>query len=785
MVDDFAEELNSSLSSGGLPRRGAAPTILIGLGQFGSSCLSHLLHNFDVLPQQVAALSIKADENVKEGISFLSDHGNSVALTPGFQGTRFGISQDCQRHEGDLRKWLIDAASGLLARPYLNERDAVIKVNIFGRAEEIDGSALSIVFPEIARQALNGFVSNWKIVVNGFILLPKGRCPQGAQVFAMLKELQADKINYDHVFLVTDANAGGVIDVEGSVDLISEFAGLLIEPDFSDAVTDILAITGSKIASFGITSVVHPANRIIADESARFSGELINSALLSSGGESFYSLADEYAKRERLNVVSLHKSLMADSEGELVDRIDIDPLMLSNIPLGHWPDRIASYDAFFGQERIGVLINKVEENLAARSSETLARLRGKIDELMSEPLALDKTSHFISRLSEKVDEVRVQAEQAKQEIMEHAPDMEKHHDNLVKRIKYLPGALAVASRAALLGVLIFFFTLQFTVILRDIPDRYIDPQYVPPATPTAILATGVLLMLSWLVYRRADHELYKARDHYISAVRQKYRLAVDRHSLQILGWWLGDKAVDEMGERRLVSFKDIIKEEQVAVMKINKYYLQINDDLKSPALDISETRIRRSVYSAFGREANLRYKKGRYNLADEAQLFTVLGHSDWRNLQLDELSQRLKDFCRQGLTFVDNRSLDRLFHDFSRHERDNMMTVIEDIRRSSQPYIAMTTGIPKITELVGISGGSQSALALIRPVAGQAAVVPIWSPHRMTFVQLVCPIRIEQLSAYSEWSQAYELESNKSEIGCAQRVRGGPDKDVFGYDTAA
>lgn len=785
MVDDFAEEINSSLSSGGRPNRGAAPTILIGLGQFGSSCLSDLFQNFDSLPQQIVALSIKADEKVKEGISLLSAGQDSVALTPGFQGTRSGIWQDCLKYRGDLQKWLMDTASTLLAQPGLSEHDAVIKVYVFGRAEELDGSALSIALPEIVRGALNGFVSNWKIVVTGFILLPKGRCAQGPQVFALLKELQADKNNYDHMFLVTDANAGGLIDVEGSVDLISEFAGLLLEPDFADAVTDILAITDSRIASFGVTSVIHPANRIIADESARFTGELINSALLSSGGESFYSLADEYAKKENLSVASLHRSLMADSDGELLDRIDIDPLMLSNIPLGNWPDRIASYDAFFGQERIGVLINKVEENLAARSAEALARLRGKIDELMSEPLALDKTSHFISRLSEKVDEVRVQAEQAKQELMEHAPDMEKYHDNLVKRVKYLPGALAIASRAALLGVLIFFFTLQFIVILREIPNRYIDPQYIPPATPTAILAALVLLTLAWLVYRRADHELYKSRDQYISAVRQKYRLAVDRHALQILGWWLGDKAVDEMGQRRLISFKDIIKEEQTAVMKINKYYLQINDDLKSPALDLSETRIRRSVYSAFGRQANLRYKKGRYNLADEAQLFTVFGHSDWRNLQLDELSQRLKDFCRQGLAFVDNRSLDRLFLDFSHHQRD-MLAVIEDIRRSSQPYIAISTGIPKITELVGISGGSQSALASIPPVAGQAAIVPIWSPHRMTFVQLVCPIIIEQLSAYSEWRQAYELKRNKSEIDCVdQRARGGLDEDVFRHDAAA
>ncbi|MCK4268426.1 MAG: hypothetical protein KAX16_06310, partial [Actinomycetia bacterium] len=158
----------------------------------------------------------------------------------------------------------------------------------------------------------------------------------------------------------------------------------------------------------------------------------------------------------------------------------------------------------------------------------------------------------------------------------------------------------------------------------------------------------------------------------------------------------------------------------------------------------------------------------RYNLSDEAQHFAISGHLDWRSLQQNELSQRLKDFCREGLTFVDNRTLDRLFFDFSRHKSE-MKTVVEDLRRSSQPYIAMSSGIPRITELVGISGGPQSALASLPSIAGQAAIVPIWSPHRMAFVQLVCPIAVEQLSAYSEWRQAYKLEPNKDQIDCVNK----------------
>ena len=203
-----------------------------------------------------------------------------------------------------------------------------------------------------------------------------------------------------------------------------------------------------------------------------------------------------------------------------------------------------------------------------------------------------------------------------------------------------------------------------------------------------------------------------------------------------------------------------------------RWYRQINDALKTRQPGLAETRVRRSVFSAFGREADWRYKKGRYNLADETQQFTLVGHADWRHLRLDELNKRLEEFCRRGFEFVDNRSLDRLFLDFVGHDSRAIAGVIEELRRSSQPYIAVSSGLPRATELVGISGGAQSALVTQPALTGQAAIVPIYSPHRMAFVQLACPIIISQLVAYAEWRRAYELAGRKRDIDC-RRAKGG------------
>ena len=772
-MDEFAEEISSSLNAGGRPASGGTPTILIGLGEFGSDCLRRLRQTFDTLPERLISLSVKAPEKLRAGISFLNDEGLMTALSPGAGVSRAGIYEDFQRYGEPFAAWLKQSTTKLLSQPGSAEHGGRIRVFIICRAEEVDASALAVAAAELIKDSLMEYVSNWAVSLHGFFLLPKGRSRQGAQVFSMLSELIIGRSGYDKVWLVSEANAGGLIGIQGSVDLISEFAGLMLEPDFDAAVEEVLDVTGADVASFGITSVVHPVGRIVADESARFARELIGSGLLYSGGEPFYRLADEYIKSERLNVDNLYGRLIADRDGDVLDRVDLDALALAAVPLAFWPDRIASYNAFLGHDRVPGLIDKMEKNLAATSSEITATLKARIDELMSETSALEKTRHFIDRLAEKADELKGRAEQAKEAVMGRLPDLAACHDELVRQIQNLPAPAAVAGRGLLMTVMIFFFTLKFIDILRELPDQYLDSRYVPASLPAAVLAALATAGFIWLIYRRAENRLYAARDRYLGAVRDKYRLSLSYHAFQVLGWWLGGTGPDELAERGLPSFKEIVANEQAAVVRINRFYLQISDQLKAGRLEIADTRVRRSVFSAFGQEADLRYKKGRYNLNDETQQFTAAGHEGWRRLQLAELNRRLDEFCRRGLDFVDNRSLDRLFLDFGRR-RQVMSGVIEDLRLSSQPYIAVSSGLPRTTELVGVSGGAQSALVSQAALVGQAAVVPIWSPHRMAFVQLVSPINIEQLSAYSQWRQAYESAPEKPRIAsCERRARGG------------
>lgn len=761
-MDEFAEEISSSLSTGGRPANGASPTIFIGLGEFGSLCIKRLRQTWDVLPRQLVSLSITAPENLERGISFLSENDLAMALCPGAGSTRAAIYRDFQTYSSPLESWLKQSATRMLSQSGESDNGR-IRVFIVCRAEETAASALAVAASELIKNSLTEFVANRAVSLHGFFLLPKGRSQKGAQVFSLLNEIRIGVSGYDKVWLVSEANAGGLIDLEGSTDLISEFAGLLLEPDFDTAVGEVLDVIGADVASFGIASVVHPVGRIVADESARFARELINTGLLGSGDEPFYRLADEYVKSERLNMENLYSKLIADPEGTMLDRVDIDPLVLTDVPLAFWPDRIAGYNVFLGRDRLPRLIEKMEKNLNRASEEITATLRAKIDELMSETSALEKTRHFIDRLSERAVDLKSRVERANEEVMDKLPDLAAYHDDLVKQIQNLPGPAAVASRALMLVVILFFFTGKFIEALSMFPSRFLDPKYIPPALPTAVAVALACAIFAWLIYRRAENRLYVARDRYLKAIGDKYRLTLSHRAFQTLNWWLGGAAFDELAERDLPSFKEIIANEQLAVVRINRFYLQINDKLSAKQIGISETKIRRSVFSAFGREANLRYKKGRYNLVDETQRFTVIGHEDWRNLHLSELNRRLDEFCRRGLDFVDNRNLDRLFLDFGRR-RQVMAGVIEELRRSAQPYIAVSTALPRAAELVGVAGGLRSALVAQAALTGQAAVVPIWSPHRMAFVQLVCPIAIEKLAAYSQWRQAFELAPDKQDI---------------------
>lgn len=757
MFEGFAEEISSSLESGGLSTCGAAPTILIGLGRFGTDCIRSVAGSRE-LDSRVAALSIRSDARVERGVAFVSENGWPAALTsaggPGDAGRDNAVSP-----WPEISDWLRKTAADLVSPVESGEHLGRIQVFVMGGAEEPDVSALARPVAECVKKSVGALISNWLVTQNGFFLLPKGESPRGASVYALLDDLTAAATGmqggiggpaaFDRVFLVSEANAGGLLVRDEAIDLFAEFTDLMLESEFSGAVNEILDIEGAVFAGFGLASLVHPAKRIVADESARFALELINTGLLIGKDEPFYRLADEYVKSERLNLRVLHDRLISGPGATVLEEAEAEPLAFTNVLPTGWARLINDHDKYLEEQRSPALKARVEENLKEVFGDVRARLRAKVDELMGEESALEKTRNFTGRLAQRVDELENEAFRRGREIAGQAPDLSRYHDELVKRVQNLPGPVATMSRAAMIVIIIYYFTLMFARVLQAFPDNYIDPQYLPSPGVAAIFASAVPPVLAWLIYGRAEKRLFSARESYLRSVKSKHRLALSRDVLLLLSRWLGGQG-EQPG---VASLKALILEEQASVTKMHKFYLHIGDKIKAEKTEFAESRIRRSALKAFGVDHPWRYKKGRYSLPDEVQQFMVAGHENWRAIEISELSRRLGDYCRRGLTFVGNRSLDNLLIDFSRRGRP-VEVVIEDLRRWSSPYIALSTGASRAVELIAISGGNQSFLASMSERLGQAAIVPINSRHRLTFVQLVGVKSVEQLAGYPRWRAA-------------------------------
>ncbi len=758
MVDKFIDEITSALASADRLKGGATPAILIGVGDFGADCLRRINANFESRPETSLSLVIEERRDDKPGSAFLFDGQIHKFILPKQPDNRAAVFGALRTYGKELGGWLSDEAADLTRRATGRRRRKKIAVFVIARAEDTAGSGLTAGLPLIFKEYLDRSIANWAVVQFAFILVPRGRSRTGHNVFALLDDLEQRKTIYESVFLFSEAGAGNVMDEQGSIDTVGEFAGLMLEPDFGVAVDEILDVSGARFASFGVASIVHPVKDIVFQEYRRFAKELISDGLLAARDEPHYRLADEYVKQEDLNIDRLYGQLTAGREGNVFEQVSQGSLDLHRAARSAWPDRINAHEDYLREKKLPNLIKKLERNLMAIGEESKCSLSSRLDELMSESSALDKAAGFIDRLETRVEELKVQAGSREKEAQGREPDTAARKEQLVSRIQGMPGLAAIISRGFVVAMLMYFFALRFVDVLHNLPNRYLDERYLPADQPSAVAAAALTALFFWLLYRRDEQAVTRAKDGYLAAIATKCRIDLDARVYRLLGRWLGGPAPP--------SFLSRIESEREALVNVNKSYLKIGDQLAADGEPALESRARQSVFAAFGREdVDLRYKKARYDLGAESEQFAMYGHQNWRELRLTELRQRLEEYCLRGLTFIDQRSIDKLLLDLAPN-REAMGHFLDDMRRHSQPMASLAAQAPPSAEIIGVAGGVQSPLIGRSDGLVRAAVVPINSTHRLALVQLACPIAIENLAAFPDWRRDFELYRDKADLIC-------------------
>jgi hypothetical protein len=758
MADRFNDELGSVFEPRGPSADESAVTIVLGLGEFGAACVSKIGANA-CASSDYRTLAILRAADIPAGISFQSSGGLTRISFASGQADRASVFKDFLNYSPSFATWLKSEVERLGRGAASGLGSGRIKILMIAKAEEIDGSALAAAVPPLVKSCLSGFIANWPVTVTGFFLLPKGRSLRGAQVYSLLRELKTNDLGYGHTFFVTEANIAGLIGEAGAEELLADFTDLMTESRFEAAVAEVLEVSGAVTAGFGLTCLVHPVDRLVAQESARFSREIIKQGLFSGAAGSFYRAADEYLKSEGFEMHSLRDRLVTDEEGDIPDRMTIENIELKGVPLSQWADRIASYTDYLGHERLPRLIGRIEVNQESLSRSSRAQLKATVDELMAEAGAVDKAIRFTDRLDEKAAELKEAVDARAGVDVDQGEDLVALRTHLIDRVKHFPEATAVFGRTLLLAPVVYYFFSRLALALQGLPDHYMNPAYAPPPIPTGLAALAVAVIFMWLLYRRAESGLARARDSYMRAIERLYRGVLNRAVWASLGEWLGE------------TWPETIAAERRSLTDLKKEYLRVVNQLEPDSAEQADTGVSRSVLGVFGRQNDLRYKMGRYDLADEVERFAIPAHRHWRTVRSDELKRLLIEFCRGGLSFADQRSIDRLVVELISGE-EQAVGLLEDLRRRSQPFTPLAVNQPAVVELAGVPGGRQSPLVSGTGIFKDATVVAVGSPHRLAFAQLVCPIEVENLAAFSQWRRDYENYADTSCLDCRHEEGG-------------
>lgn len=725
------------------------PTIILGLGDFGESCLSSPVQRRPGADGLRSAVLKGAA--VSRGMSFRTLDSLTRIDFPGGEGTRQSANENLRANSGSLIEWIEAQVESLVGAS--EGGDGRIRVFVVAKAEDPDASAVAVVLPELIRARMDGFIASWPISLSAFFLLPKGAAERGEQVFSMLEELRDGRPGYDQIFVVSGSNIGSLLEEEAAGELIMGFVDLMTEPRFEAVVAEIMDLSGADTAGFGLTGIVNPVELLADREVSRFGSELIKGGLLAGAGDTFQLTADEYLRAEGFTISGLKERLLVDGEGDLRERTIGGGAELSGLPLSLWADRIASYADYLGQDKVSRLIGRIEANLDALNREHTIALAAKLDDLMAESAALDKTESFVGRLDEKAAELR-EAAAAKAKADEEEPeDLAVFHEHLVERLKTFPSPLATAARAALLAPLIYFFFRDFSTVLAGFPDRYINPDYVPSPGVAGFAALMFTVTFLFFLYRRSESGLTRAVDLYMRAIEVKYRSALAKEAWTLLDRWLGR------------DWPDIIAAERENLRRVRKIYLKLAQGAASQAPVKIGSGVSRSVQEVFGVESDLRYKRGSYELQEEAERFASTHHRDWRTAGQADIDSALKTFCRRGLTYADQRSVDKLILE-RLPGAEQSAAFLDEMRRRSRPFTTLAADFPAVVEMAGIPGGRRSPLVIRTDLLRGAAVVETADPHKLAFAQLVCPVRFEELAAYAQWRTAYERCPDKTGLAC-------------------
>ena len=683
--------------------------IILGLGSFGIDSLRRLQSS--TAPGRLTLATLHPVEGAA-GFSFRVAGGLTLIECP--------ATVNDNRDHGAFLDWcaskFADRRSGIGPQ---TDRRAIVTI-----ADRDDPSAieLGVGLARLLDSGLPERSNAGPIELTGIF-----RLPPGDTAFC-------DKSAYHRHFFVSESHPGNAADGMVAGEVAAVFASLLAEPSFDTALGDIMEVRRARAAGVGLAGLTHPIERLVTEESDRFIRELVNDGLLSGAGELFYRQAAEYLKRRDFTTAALRDAVVAVEEGAAADSLIIDIRRFAGTPLSSWLEKIDGHIDYLGRERLPRIIGRLQRNLDRLGETEAAALAAELDDLMTEPGALDKAERFLDRLRDRTAALAEDIESQAAAETGKLKDPGVFRADLVRRLKGHPDAVALAARGWLLVPLIYFFGLEFTRVLGAFPDGYINPAYLPSPFVSGAVAAVLAGIFIFVFFQRAEASLRDSRSHYIDSLVAGYKEAIDRAGWRLLAKWLSVAEVEEDAGEALHSWSGALFAEQNVLTELRKRYLR---SLGKPGAAGREGAFDRDQPLFFPVEPPIRprYKQGRYEREDEAARYAASHHREWRLLGEEQVAEALSGFARAGLTFVDDQTLDKSLLE-STGDHEHVSELLDRLRHDSRPPPSPTSARSDPVVLAVLPGGRASPLAADPAFFKEAGVVDISRPHQLIYVQL-------------------------------------------------
>jgi len=678
------------------------------------------------------------------------------------------------------------------------------------------GAALLFPVAQGMEQRLAEAHPGLRLRLEAVVLLPEGRCEEGALLATTLEEYARQSAAEDFplhtLYFVSPANESGLrLSREALWNLCARFLVVRTASDLAARLRRPELDFGpqGRLGSIGLAVLEFPAESLIRSQTRRQTRAFVEGTLLRPDPqvESAKKRAADFTARQSLTpdqVEELREKLLIyetpRGPRRLDDELTIGAFLFSEVPPHRWHIALATFEAFFRREHLGRVLRWADEN-AERLRETLTgALREEVDRQVENSRDPDNALAFLAEVNRLLDELRkrlftvAEVKQEKPAEPAKGPGLEAKLQQLRQAVANIPRWPPILLKALLLTLLL---AVPVQVGLNNAAQNY-GPWFgwltVPLQWLAALLLPALPVFLAgWWTIQRATA---RAR----SVAEECVRLIENACKSQLY----------ERVRVRLLEILDGLFLLTLDTASLHRDYPQYEGDSECREVERLKEHLR-ALPAVLAEEEAEEVEAWRINaLSLAAQPLTFDYRQDprfqdwegecrrllevgflrgWRQTTPQELGQKVLDFLREGFTYIRRIHLAQFLQERvwqgSPHLPQQMTDLYRRLHDLSQPLVLLdpnrAEGFSVVVFPAMESPETHAIRQQMRSVGSLQAVmeraIPYEQAHQFVLLQIGHHVPVEALRAFPIWQRALAEEEEAPSDSAPAPQPGEPPSD--------